>query len=111
MDIDVDDLLDDVDKVVKTHHELSCMSLGKLKSFASRKAWFNLYYGLSTKGKMTKLFDRYLVAQANGFSTKREPTKRRKEQMLPDVRQSLAPINQMKRGNKSRMQMQSSMLE
>ena len=66
MNIDVDDLLDDVDKVV-THPELSCMSLGQLKELCKQKE-------LPTKGKMTKLIDRYLVAQANGFSTKREPT-------------------------------------
>ena len=70
MDIDVNGLHDDVDKVV-THQELSCMSLGKLKELCKQK-------GLSTKGKMTKLIDRYLVAQANGFSTKREPTQEEK---------------------------------
>jgi hypothetical protein len=70
MDIDVNGLHDDVDKVV-THQELSCMSLGELKELCKQK-------GLSTKGKMTKLIDRYLVAQANGFSTKREPTQEEK---------------------------------
>ena len=64
MDIDVDGLLDDVDTVV-THQELSCMALGELKELCKKK-------GLSTKGKMTKLIERYLEAQANGFASKKK---------------------------------------
>lgn len=64
-DIDVDGLLDDVDAVV-THQELSCMKLGELKELCKMKS-------LSTKGNMTTLIDRYLLAQKNGFPTKKKP--------------------------------------
>ena len=61
----VDGLLDDVDAVV-THQELSCMKLGELKELCKMKS-------LSTKGNMTTLIDRYLLAQKNGFPTKKKP--------------------------------------
>ena len=64
-DIDVDGLLDDVDAVI-THQELSCMKLGELKKLCKKK-------GLSTTGNMTTLIDRYLLAQKNGFPTKKKP--------------------------------------
>jgi len=65
IDVDVEGLLDDVDAVI-THQELSCMKLGELKELCKKK-------GLSTKGNMTTLIDRYLLAQKNGFPTKKQP--------------------------------------
>ena len=65
IDVDVEGLLDDVDAVV-THQELSCMKLGELKELCKKK-------GLSTKGNMTTLIDRYLLAQKNGFPIKKKP--------------------------------------
>ena len=64
IDVDVEGLLDDVDAVI-THQELSCMKLGELKELCKKK-------GLSTKGNMTTLIDRYLLAQKNGFPTKKK---------------------------------------
>ena len=65
IDVDVEGLLDDVDAVIN-HQELSCMKLGELKELCKKK-------GLSTKGNMTTLIDRYLLAQKNGFPTKKKP--------------------------------------
>ena len=66
IDVDVEGLLDDVDAAVITHQELSCMKLGELKELCKKK-------GLSTKGNMTTLIDRYLLAQKNGFPIKKKP--------------------------------------
>ena len=66
IDVDVEGLLDDVDAAVITHQELSCMKLGELKELCKKK-------GLSTIGNMTTLIDRYLLAQKNGFPTKKKP--------------------------------------
>ena len=50
------------------------MTLGELQQLCKDKS-------LSKKGSMTVLIDRYLVAQANGFSTKRAPTQEEMQKM------------------------------
>jgi len=50
-----------------THQELTCMwTLGALQQLCKLK-------GLSTKGKMSILIDRFLDAQLRGFPTKKKP--------------------------------------
>ena len=79
MDIDVNGLHDDVDTVL-TEYELSRMRKGELKELCKKK-------GLSQKGNMTKLIDRFLGAQANGFPAKKKP-------MTPAERKAKSRANQ-----------------
>lgn len=65
MDIDVNGLHDDVDTVL-TEYELSRMRKRELKELCKNN-------GLSQKGNMTKLIERFLGAQANGFPAKKKP--------------------------------------
>ena len=72
--IDIDDDLKPPPDIRYTHQQLSSMTLGELQQLCKDKS-------LSKKGSMTVLIDRYLVAQANGFSTKRAPTQEEMQKM------------------------------
>jgi len=79
MGIDVNGLHDDVDTVL-TEYELSRMRKRELKELCKNN-------GLSQKGNMTKLIERFLGAQANGFPAKKKP-------MTPAERKAKSRANQ-----------------